>query len=195
MFIQLTNNEIFEKNMNIVYYCYNQLSKNELIINSQEDILQDGFLALWRAICKFHDEDENKLIPYMFAAVKNQMLRWISKQSFTKDTISLESNLNSDNASDEITLNDVLPFEDTYYFDNIDEVIKRILEQYEKYLIKNHSRKHVENHVSKAKIILTELYIDEHFTAIKIESKHNINRTTVGIILKELRECLKQNNL
>lgn len=194
--MKLSNDELFEKHKGIVYYCYNELSKNEFIIQSEDDIIQEGFVGLWRAICKINVDnvDETTIPPYLFAAVKRAMIRWLDNNYYkhVKNNISLEATLSQDTTDGELTLSDVLSVNDTYCFEEIDSVIDDLLICYKKYLKKEKQVKECINlRLHRAKLILYEMYYSEKFTARMMEHKYDINRTTVGIILKELQEALK----
>lgn len=48
----MTKEELFKAHQNIVYYCYSRLYEDEFIEKSEDDLVQEGFLALWKA-CSF----------------------------------------------------------------------------------------------------------------------------------------------
>lgn len=188
----LTNTEIFEENKKIVTYCYSQLNKNEFTIKHKEDLLQEGFLAMWKAINTYDSERGESLPAYIFPCVKNAMLNFIRSSSKVQfDTLSLDAPIKSTYEDYDITLSDFLHVND--FEDSTEELITSILSSYSRWLKKRH--KHIETvelRLARAKIIIDDALIEGKAKARTIETKYGINRTTVSQILSEIRHVLKE---
>ena len=188
----MTKEELFNENKGIVYYCYSRLFLDDFIKKSKEDLVQEGFLALWKA-CTCYDPSLNiKISTYMFSVVKHAMCMWIRKnRNYYYNIISLEEPL--DNSEDEtLTISDTLSY--IQDFSNEQDVILEILNCYRNWLIQNRKRSGkntIDTTVQRASIILKELTSRKTVTTRYIEEEHNINRTIVSKIYAELRECLK----
>ena len=98
----------FNENQRIVPYVYNrwfnQYSK------WQEDLLQEGYAALWRACCKFEDIGKVKFSTYIVNAVRYRMLyycqRFINRHSHVLSLDTLKVSETSE--GDSLSLIDVL---------------------------------------------------------------------------------------
>lgn len=187
-----TKEELFEQHKNIVYYCYSKLYKDEFIEKSKEDLVQEGFLALWQA-CRLYNEELNiKLSTYAFTTIRNTMIRWIKvNRSYYYNNIGLDAPP-KDAEDDDISLAEAIP--DINVLETIETTVAELLKKYREWLINtrvNSNQTYINNRLYRANIILNELVARERIHTREIESEYGINRTTVSKIFKELRECLK----
>lgn len=183
--------ERFNELQNIVYYCYGKLLKDEFITKSREDMLQEGFLALWKACCGYNDTFDVKLSTYAFASIQNAMLRWVKiNREYYYNHVSFETPVEE---TETLTIGDTIPDKDDLDI-NTDKV-KEILEIYKRWLVKtrvNSNQNYINMRIFRAYIILNEIVNKGKTSSRYIESEFNINRTTVWRIFQELRECLKE---
>ena len=183
--------KLFNELQSIVYYCYGKLYKDKFILDSKEDILQEGFLALWKACCGYKEEFEVKLSTYAFACVQNAMLYWIkTNRDYYYNCISFDTPLDD---AETLTLGDTLP--DKEELECNTDTIYNILQSYKTWLTKtrvNSNKNYINMRVFRAYMILNEIINKGKTSAKYIEAEFNINRTTVWRIFQELRECLKE---
>lgn len=188
----MTKEELFEAHKNMVYYCYNHLLKDDFITKSQEDLIQEGFLALWKACMSYDETLEIKLSSYAFPAIQNAMLTWIrNNKSYYYNHIGFDDPV-SDQEDENLTIGNTIPDKELLDQHVID--VKEILLTYKKWLIKtrvNSNQTYINVRVYRAYQILNELVTKEKVSVRHIEEEYNISRTIVTKIFKELREALK----
>lgn len=189
----MTQEELFEQHKNIVYYCFSRLYKDEFVEKSKEDLVQEGFLSLWKC-CSFYNEAlDIKMSTYAFAAIQNAMLRWIkNNKNYYYNFISLEEPI-KDSCEKDITIGDTIP--DYSLIESAASNVDDILCTYKKWLIKtrvNSNQTYINNRVYRANIILNELITRGKVSAQYIQDEYDINRNLVNKIFKELRESLKE---
>ena len=104
----MDKNDLFDSNKKLVYYVYNkyfdEVQSNKLI---KEDLIQEGFLALWRA-CSTYAEGRSAFCTYATRAIYNSMLVYAKRKHFNKvcKNISIDAILsNKDEESDWIDYN------------------------------------------------------------------------------------------
>lgn len=184
--------EVFNQYTYIVKYCYKKLHKDDFILKSEEDLLQEGYLGLWKACLSFDESLEIKFFSYAYAAVQNSMLCYISKnRDYFYNYCSLEQPI-QDFGDEPMTIGGTLYEYDE--LDNLSDTIIDILKKYKKWLIQtrvNSNEIYIARSVYRAQIILTELVSKEKVSVRYIQEHYDINRTTVSKIFKELRECLQ----
>lgn len=186
----MTTEQLFEENKGMVYFCYSKLIKDEFIVKSREDILQEGFLALWKACILYDDTLEIKISNYIFPAIQNAMLRWVRlNRCYYYNCLGFDDPVQD---CDNLTLGDTLS--DIEELEDIAKTVADILKRYKKWLVETHtncSDRYFDLHVYRANIILNELINKEKVTTRYIEEEYNINRTVVSRTFNELREALK----
>lgn len=184
-------NNIFEENTPIVLYCYNRLGKTEFIVNSKEDILQEGYVALWNSVLTYDDTRGSKFSSYAFPCVNNAMLKWIQKNKHSYDLDSLDVDIsNNDSTEDKLTLYDIIGVEQN--FESVSITIPYVIDIYKNWLKKKHKRENAINlRIERAKILLTLMIEKDDINLCKIQSDYNINRTTCSKIISEIRQCLQ----
>lgn len=183
--------QLFEEYKPIVYYCYRKLQKCKFILDYQEDLLQEGFLALWKGLITYKEEYGVTLSTYLFPCVRNALYNYLrDNEAYFKYDIneSLSTPINEDGD----TLEDVIPDPKSLQDpEDIEGLIDSILEIYKKYLRHKNKSCKIDLRLCRARIIL-ETFIDEgHIGGRYIEDKYCIGRTLVHTIVKELREALK----
>lgn len=188
----MNNEATFEQYFYIVKYCYKKLHKDDFIIKSEEDLIQEGSLGLWKACLSYDESLGIKFFSYAYAAVQNSMLVYIRKnRDYFYNYCSLEQPIHDLN-DEPITLEGTLYEYDTV--EDLSETISTILKKYKKWLIDtrvNSNQIYIARSVYRAQIILTELVSKQKVSVRYIEQQYDINRTTVSKIFKELRECLQ----
>lgn len=185
----MIDEQAFNENINIVYHCYNKLSKNYITVEYKDEIIQEGLIALWNAVKTYDKGRSEKVSSYIFPCVKNAMLNFIRNMSRSMaHTLSLYTPINEDpNQHKEMSLIDVVSYETDSGI-----TIEEILNIYDKWLHKHHKNQDVIlRRLNRAEIILLELSNDPKTKAITIQNKCNINRTTISSILSEIRTSLK----
>lgn len=69
-------NKVFMENQKIVYFTFNKYYSS--FWRDKEDLLQEGFLGLWKCIDKF-DASKGEFSTFATTAVKNAMALWLRK--------------------------------------------------------------------------------------------------------------------
>ena len=188
-YMSVDYNTLFEENSKMVYYCYNKLTPNEFIIRSQDDLLQEGFVALWNCILTYDPSRGEKLSSYAFPCIRNAMLRWIHYNS--RFGSSIDQQLKIEDDGEPLYLKDVLSVETD--FDSIEDNLQYVMQKYEKWLNKKHKSKDtIKLKLTRASIIITEYLNDSKTTVRKLQAKYGINRTIISAIIGEIRFVLKE---
>lgn len=179
--------ELFEQYKNIVYYCYNKFEKTKFIIDSEDDLVQEGFLAMINAVEMYEEYRTVALSSYIFHFVKYRMWDWIKKNSkpysWTSEDIS-DLEFRSLSSIDE--------------YDDIEEFVKVLLNDY-RYYLNTYTKNKVNTNkwVDRAQMIIEE-YVknDGKISCRRLEEKFCIDRTTINKVLKHLRTVItmKTNN-
>lgn len=184
---------LFDQYSYIVHYSYKVLYKDDFVESAKEDIIQEGFLVLWRCCSMFDESLHKKFFSYAYAAIQNEMLRYIYRNRPHYYNYSLNEPVLDTYSEEEITLEDTLPeYEDLR---DINTIITDILSEYRAWLNTTNvaaSDKYILIRLYRAQIILTELVCNEKVTTRYIEQEYGINRTLVSKIFKEIREALQK---
>lgn len=61
----------FESNMKLVYYVYNKRFKKYNWL--KDDLLQNGFIGLWKACKNFNENAETSFSSFAYSCIKNEM--------------------------------------------------------------------------------------------------------------------------
>lgn len=179
--------EIYEEYKGLVYHLYSKLEKTHFVKSYREDILQEGFLGLCKAVNTYDESYTTSLSTYIYHCVKYSMYNYIKSNGNSQglvfdDTIQLRGR-------------EAVDFE---YFPSTEELINELLADY-KYYLKNYKNKNVliDTRICRAQIILNEYMKSVNVTTRDIEEKYCISRTHVSNVLKDLRTVimLKQNNM
>ena len=139
----MTPQELFEANQKLVYWCFHKLRCPE---SMKEDMLQAGFLYLWKACLAFDPKLGNQFTTYAVPYVLGGMKRiyrdnmhtvkiprsmWDANQAGQVSQLSLDQPI--DEASDNsATLGDLLPGSPDDYSNLTEDLIDAFLETIEK---------------------------------------------------------------
>ena len=113
----MTPSELFEQNKNIVYQVWHDhISHIKSAERSQEDVIQVGFIALWKSCLRYDPTREVKFVTYAYKSVYQNMMTFTVRQ-FRKGIplVSLETPVKTSDTDDTIVLGDVMlsPFDHT----------------------------------------------------------------------------------
>lgn len=94
----MTPDQLFENNIGLVYYVAKRYASIYLENpNIRDDMIQEGFLALWRACQLFDESKGNSFSTYATTSIRNKMVcfavRYLKRQS---TLVSLEDPINTD---------------------------------------------------------------------------------------------------
>ena len=71
-------NELYSKNVNLVYYVYStMIIKSPLVNRNKDDIIQEGLVGLWKACIKFNPDMGNSFSTFAIKTIKMTMLKYI----------------------------------------------------------------------------------------------------------------------
>lgn len=187
----MNNLDLFKANQYIVDVCYNKLGITDVVKKNEDDIKQEGLIALWKGVCSFDPSVSDNLVSYLYTCVKNAMINWITHETkIQQNCLSMDEPLSGTNDSDDyITLADILQ-DDNYDEENNYKLIEDILDTYKRFLTKK-KHKNIDSRVVRCRAILYELLNEGKQGAKTAQIKYSLNRTTVSNTLVELREALK----
>lgn len=184
----MNNTELFNKNIGLVYHVYNKLDKNDFVIRSKEDMIQEGNYALWNALLTYDKTKDVKLSHYACTCIRNAMLKYIRKNQIEDTNISMDQPIDD---TEELYVKDMIATE--VDFESIQDLKNNIIEKYKNSLIKKRAKiQTVALKASRANILLDELILNPDVTIVSLQDKYNINRTLWSNILSELRHLLKE---
>lgn len=112
--MNMTNEEMFEKNIRIAYKIANRYKINYL--SEYEDIKQMALLGLWKAVLTF--KNTHAFSTYAYVVIANEINHYLRKCKRVKD---LNVSINTI-VFDDLTLEDILKGED-----NIEELLENIV--------------------------------------------------------------------
>ncbi len=123
----MTNAErdkLVTENVKLVYYFYEGLGKNDIIVRYKDDIVSEGMLGLVKAANKFDDTRGIKFASFAGQCIRNEMFMFLRKlnRQLPHET-SLNSVIGTDKDGNELCLCDVLEDEDH----NPDESVSKIM--------------------------------------------------------------------
>lgn len=79
-------NKFFEDNIKLVYLVYNRrIHKNDKIESSQDDLIQEGMIGLYKGCCSYDPNCGIKCSTYLAQCIENAMLTFLKRQE--KSTI------------------------------------------------------------------------------------------------------------
>lgn len=133
--------KLFNENMKLVAFVFTR--KFYSYANYKEDLLQEGYLALWKSCLNFNELKNFKFTTYACAAIANAMKTYVKRVIKKHSTvISLNSVISDDGEGSEIhleeTLSDSADIEKDLILEDImhklplkeQAILKRILEGY-----------------------------------------------------------------
>lgn len=157
----------FEENKNLVYTVYKQYFST--LDYLKDDILQCGFLGLWKACLKFDDKREIAFSSFAIKCIKNEILMFLRTELKHKNVISL--NLKNENG-DELDISEII----------IDE---KNINNYENIILKNHI---IENCHNKETI---KLFL-HGFNQKEIAKKLGVSQTCVSRRIQRDKKRIKE---
>ncbi len=95
------------ENEKLVYYVYEKLYKDDFVINNKEDLIQEGFLGLFKARKTYNSKSKCKFSTYAIMCIRNEMLMYFRRNKKHSANISINEPLN-----DDLTIEDTLTADD-----------------------------------------------------------------------------------
>ena len=177
--------ELFEQYKNLVYYTYKRLGKTKFIEDNREDIIQEGFLALIRAIESYKEYRGVGLTTYICHWIKYKMFRYIKVNSVPYSTTVVDLTAPECQALSAIDDN----------YDNLEEFVTLLLEDY-RYYLTNYKSKNtkVDMWMDRAEIIIDQYIKHGKVTARDLEEDFCIGRTLLTNCLRDLRTVITLRN-
>lgn len=188
----MTEQELFEQHQGIVYYCYQKLYKDEFIEQSKDDLIQEGFQALWKCCCSYDSSLDIKMSTYSFAAVRNAMFNWIKQNRWHYyNYIGFDTLIKAEDSSS-LTVGETIP--DKEELDNTVDQTEDILKCYKDWLkttkIKA-SESFITDRLHKATILLNMILTRGKIVALHIQEEYDIDRILISQIVREIQASLK----
>ena len=106
---QLKRNDLVTENINLVYYVYEKLIKNDITIQNKEAIISEGMVGLVKASKYFDESKGYKFTTFAARCIRNEMLmflRTLNRQGANE--ISLYTPIHKDKDDNEICLIDII---------------------------------------------------------------------------------------
>lgn len=174
MAINLTNdiNDLISKNKNLVYFVINKSFKQYL---SNDDIIQEGYIGLWKAI-KTYDDSHSSFSTYAIKCIYNNILMYI-RDNLSKlhdNILSLDYLYSGEKKEDESDLYNYVKTEEEYIKLKIDLLYKPFIKTLSK----------------KEQMILYYNFLG--YTQTKIGEKLNCSQKTICMYLSDIRKKLKK---
>lgn len=151
-----------------------------MIIKDEEDILQEGFIALWNGLQHYDASKNDNIATFLFPCVKHAMYRYVNTcRRMLTNSCSLEQLIDDG----EVALPSII-------HEYSDTDISTILTTYHKWLKKHHKgQTGIQTRLYRTRLILEELI--KGYSQKEVSNNLNIHRTTVNELLREVRESLK----
>lgn len=174
MAINLTDNinDLISENKNLIYFVINKSFKQYL---SNDDIIQEGYIGLWKAI-KTYDDSHSSFSTYAIKCIYNNILMYIRDNlSKLHDNILSLDYLYSDGKEEtEGDLYNYVKVEEEYIKLKIDLLYKPFIKTLSK----------------KEQMILYYNFLG--YTQTKIGEKLNCSQKTICMYLSDIRKKLKK---
>ena len=166
----MTNEEMFNKNINIAYKIANKYLIN--YANEYEDIKQVALMGLWKAVLTFNNR--HAFSTYAYTVISNEINYYLRTTKKHYNTISLKQEI-----GEKITLEDVLADKNNY------------IEKSENNLdIENYITQIRNSKLKEQEKIVFELSL-KGYKQDKIAKTVGCSQPTVGRIIRRLREKIK----
>lgn len=107
--MQSCRKKLVTDNLRLVYFCYNKLQTNTLIIRYKDDLISEGMLGLVKAANSFEQDRKTKFSTYAIMCIRNQMLMYIRKlNKFMPYEVSLFMPIGHDRYGNQLCLADTI---------------------------------------------------------------------------------------
>lgn len=102
-------NKRFEENMSLVGFIFQKYFKSYENSSSHDDLMQEGYIALWKACCRFKEELGYQFSSYAGKAVQNAMKDYLRKENkFDDRVIPIDTVIAEDGEGSELCVIDTL---------------------------------------------------------------------------------------
>lgn len=174
MAINLTDdiNDLISENKNLIYFVINKSFKQYL---SNDDIIQEGYIGLWKAI-KTYDDSHSSFSTYAIKCIYNNILMYI-RDNLSKlhdNILSLDYLYSGEKEETEGDLYNYVKVEEEYIKLKIDLLYKPFIKTLSK----------------KEQMILYYNFLG--YTQTKIGEKLNCSQKTICMYLSNIRKKLKK---
>ena len=177
-------NELIERNMRLVAHIvrkYTQQSCNW----EADDLISVGSIGLIKGLETFREDRNVKLSTYLARCIENEILMLLRSEKKTRNDISLQDPIGQDGEGNELTLIDILVYEDEDVTERLDRKInrKRILDCVKEVLDER-----------EQKVILYRYGFDsgEGLTQRETAQKLGVSRSYISRIEKKALEKLRR---
>ena len=172
----MTPEERFEKNKNLVYFvAHNKASGYMADTNIQDDLIQEGFIALWKCCLNFDDSKGAAFSTYAIHAIENNMVNFavrhakrVSKLMSIQDPI-FSGEKSGDFSYEQVLCDPHLDSAEIGILSQVEEIVKRI--------------------GGVSGVVVQKIL--EGYTQKEIGSTIGISQSTVSRIINKIREELK----
>ena len=124
----ITASDYFDKYIPLVHKIFNKYFSDQM--NYREDLIQEGYMALWNACGGFDESLGIKFITYAYRAIKNGMVTYIERFIYKYPVQSLDAAISEDDTGSQLSLEDILADEqDTFAGDLIQVCLDRVSTQ------------------------------------------------------------------
>ena len=191
--------ELFNKYKKLVPYFLNRQHVISGLQDFKEDLMQEGYIAIIRAIDTYEEGHGTILSSYVGRCVKNAIMGELRKTYrqyvFKNSNQSLFDTVNSD--ENPLMLIEVIENKNADIIEPNPFYLECVLDTYRKYLIKNGPKrlteathKMIENKLSKAKEIIDLL--EKGYSQTEAAKEIGISKQRLNERLFELRDALKE---
>ncbi len=124
---QFNRDAVILENRRLVYHTYKQLTKTQLILRNEDDILSEGMIGLIRAADTFDATKGKRFSTYAVKCIRNAMLQYIRKiAKYWDKEVSLFAPIAQDFDGSQLSYADVI--EDGKSEECVEECAKTLIE-------------------------------------------------------------------
>lgn len=164
-------NKRFEENMSLVGFIFQKHFKNPEYAKHHDDLMQEGYIALWRSCCQFNESLGFQFSTYAGNAIRYAMQNYLKKENKVCDRlVSIDTVIAEDGEGSEICLIDTLfVMPEDRSIENLVEFCISLMEEFDQHVV----RVLLENH-----------------TQIETASICNTSQASVSRCLAKLRKII-----
>lgn len=174
---EMDEEKLFEENMNLVPYVLLEVLHLDTKEFDFEDLLQEGYILLWKAVKTYNQEKYPAFSTYACCCIRNRMINYLNspRRTFHRNQYLMDISLDKKLKKEErIVFHDIInPKEERDL--NLYVAIKDVLNSLDK------------NNI-KTKILFDKM---AGYTRQEIAKKYNMSHNTVNVYLGQVRKEVK----
>lgn len=169
--------KMFEENMNLVPYVIKDILHVDMKEFDFEDLLQEGYIDLWKAVQTYNNENKSSFSTYACCCIRNKLINYLNtpRRNYYREQYLLDLSLDKEvNEKNHIEFHDITNVKEERDL-NLYITLKDILNSLDKNDI-------------KTKILFDKM---EGYTRKEIAKKYGLSFNTVNVYLSAIRKEIK----